>query len=111
MSDKSKIKRALHSINNVGDKLLEKVTNYGYSILKILSKKVANRVFSNAKSLYGKFTKSGSFDLKQTIRSLSYQINIDLLKKWRCIQNRNKRKNGKTSICNKRIWQGKSKIR
>lgn len=38
MSEKSKIKRALHSINNVGNKVLEKVTNYGYSIEDSLKK-------------------------------------------------------------------------
>jgi len=72
MSEKPKIKRALHSINNVGDKLLEKVTNYGYFI-EDLSKKAANRVFSNAKSLYGKVTKSGSFDLNKSYESSELQ--------------------------------------
>ncbi|MGL9688710.1 MAG: hypothetical protein ACR5K6_03005 [Wolbachia sp.] len=72
MPEKSKIKRALHSINNVGDKLLEKVTNYGYSI-EDLSKKAANRVSSNAKNLYGKVTKSGSFDLNKSYESSELQ--------------------------------------
>jgi predicted patatin/cPLA2 family phospholipase len=72
MSEKPKIKRALHSINNVSDKLLEKVTNYGYFI-EDLSKKAANRVFSNAKSLYGKVTKSGSFDLNKSYESSELQ--------------------------------------
>ncbi|MDR2978748.1 MAG: hypothetical protein LBU56_05140 [Rickettsiales bacterium] len=70
MSEKSKIKRALHSINNVSDKLLEKVANYGYSI-EDLSKKAANRVSSNAKSLYGKVTKADLLTLTRAMKAQS----------------------------------------
>jgi hypothetical protein len=53
MSEKSKIKRALHSINNVGDRLLEKVP------------------------------KSGSFDFNKSYESseLGGKYSLDLLKK------------------------------
>ncbi|MGL9731342.1 MAG: hypothetical protein ACR5KX_00630 [Wolbachia sp.] len=79
MPEKSKIKRDLHSINNVGNKLLEKVTNYAYSI-EDLSKKAANRVSSNAKIYMKRLQKADLLTLTRAMKAQSCKVNIVLLK-------------------------------